>query len=89
MMKMIPLRAVAKRLGLSYGQIECDPILKIVKKLNRDYVLSASITVYKRNEMREKKRLALMPRKIHGRGFVSRVLRVFGSSKVIKERETP
>jgi hypothetical protein len=51
-MKLIPIRAVVDRLGLSYGQIECDPILKVVRKNNRDYVLSASVTAYKRHEMR-------------------------------------
>ena len=82
-MKLVPLRACAKRLGLSYGQIECDPILKVVKQNKRDYVLSASITAYKRNEMRR----ARMPSKVCGGGCVSKLFRVFGSSRVI-ERET-
>jgi hypothetical protein len=60
MMNWIPIRAVAERLGLSYDQIALDPILKVVKKENRDYVLSASVTAYKRNEMRER-RLAAPP----------------------------
>jgi hypothetical protein len=51
MMKLIPIRACAKRLGLSYGQIECDPILKIVQENGRDFVLSASITCYRRNQL--------------------------------------
>ena len=86
MMKLIPIRAVADRLGLSYGQIECDPILKVVKKGSRDCVLSASVTCYKKNEMR-KRRLAARPSKVCGGGSVSRVLRVFGSSRVLKETE--
>ena len=51
MMKLIPIRAVAERLGLSYDQIALDPILKTIKKNNRDYVLSASVTAYKRNRL--------------------------------------
>ena len=86
MMKLIPLRAVKERLGLSYDQIECDPILKVVKKDKRDYVLSASVTCFKKNETR-KRRLAARPSKVRGGGFVSRFFQVFGSSRVI-ERET-
>jgi hypothetical protein len=48
------------------------------------------ITWYERcrdERIEREKRLATMPRKIYGRGFVSKVLRVFGSSRVI-ERES-
>ncbi len=51
MMKLIPIKACAKRLGLSYGQIERDPILKIVQENGHDFVLSASITCYRRNQV--------------------------------------
>jgi hypothetical protein len=84
MMKLIPLRAVKERLGLSYDQIVLDPILKVVKKDKRDYVLSASVTAYKRNDIH----LARRPSKVHGHGRVSRIFRVFGSSRVIEKRET-
>jgi hypothetical protein len=86
MMKLIPIRAVAERLGLSYDQIALDPILKTVKKDGRDYILSASLTCFKKNEMRVR-RLAARPSKVFGGGRVSRIFRVFGSSRVI-ERET-
>jgi hypothetical protein len=54
-MKLIPIKACAKRLGLSYGQIQADPILKIVQENGRDFVLSASITCYRRNQMTQSK----------------------------------
>ena len=63
MMKLIPIRAVAERLGLSYDQIALDPILKTVKKDGRDYILSASLTCFKKNEMRVR-RLAARPSKV-------------------------
>jgi|HubBroStandDraft_1064217.scaffolds.fasta_scaffold1758818_2 hypothetical protein len=53
MMKLIPIKACSKRLGLSYSQIECDSILKVVQKNGQDFVLSASITCYRRNQMQQ------------------------------------
>jgi hypothetical protein len=53
MMKLIPIKACAKRLGLSYGQIECDPILKIVHQNGHDFVLSASMTCWRRNQAKQ------------------------------------
>ncbi len=85
-MKWVPIKAVGKRLGLTYGQIECDPILKVVRRDKRDYVLSASITCYKKDEMR-KKRLAVRLSKVHGSGTVSIPVRARGSNRVIKERK--
>jgi hypothetical protein len=84
MMKLIPIRVVAERLGLSYGQIECDPILKLIRKDKRNYVLSASVTAYKRNATRR----ARMPSKVCARGSVSRAFRVFGFSGVLERIST-
>lgn len=83
MMKWIPIKAVATRTGLSYTEIELDPILKVIKMDGRDYCLSASLVAWKRH----KRQLAARPSKVHGHGGVTRMFRVFGASRVLKEEE--
>jgi hypothetical protein len=61
MMKLIPIKACSKRLGLSYGQVECDPILKVVRENGHDFVLSASVTCYRRNRMKQSKAARMHP----------------------------